>query len=95
MHTVIAEQELFRNPEHPLRLARLRTLDQLFKTRFVTQRDGDALKAAGNCQHQLFFYVTESTHSVKSMISKPLVQRIAILAFKKMRSKDSEGKKKS
>jgi hypothetical protein len=29
------------------------------------------------------------------MISKPFVHRIAILAFRKIRSKDSEGKKKS
>jgi hypothetical protein len=33
--------------------------------------------------------------SERSMISKPFVQRIAILAFKKMRSYDSDGRKKS
>ena len=35
------------------------------------------------------------TNSERSMISKPFVQRMAILAFKKMRSYDSDGKKKS
>ena len=35
------------------------------------------------------------TYSVRSMISKPFVQRIAILAFRKIRSKASDGKKKS
>jgi hypothetical protein len=35
------------------------------------------------------------TDSERSMISKPFVQRMAILAFKKMRSYDSDGRKKS
>lgn len=35
------------------------------------------------------------THSFKSMISKPLAHKTTILAFRKMRSKDSVGKKKS
>jgi len=35
------------------------------------------------------------TDSERSIISKPFVQRMAILAFKKMRSYDSDGKKKS
>lgn len=35
------------------------------------------------------------TNSERSMISKPLVHNMAILAFKKMRSYDSEGRKKS
>lgn len=46
-------------------------------------------------KHIFPFDVIKSTNSVKSIISKPFVQRIAILAFKKIRSKDSEGKKKS
>jgi hypothetical protein len=35
------------------------------------------------------------TNSERSMISKPFVHNMAILAFKKMRSYDSEGRKKS
>jgi hypothetical protein len=35
------------------------------------------------------------TDSERSMISKPFVHRMAILAFKKMRSYDSDGRKKS
>ena len=36
-----------------------------------------------------------ATYSVKSMISKPLVHKMAILAFRKIRSNDSDGRKKS
>src|SRR5258706_13383540 len=39
--------------------------------------------------------IRQVTYSVRSMISKPFVQRIAIFAFRKMRSKASDGKKKS
>ena len=35
------------------------------------------------------------THSVRSMISNPLEHKIAIFAFMKIKSYDSEGKKKS
>jgi hypothetical protein len=40
-------------------------------------------------------WVVKATYSVRSMISKPLVQRIAIFALRKTRSKDSEGRKNS
>lgn len=36
-----------------------------------------------------------SSYSVKSMISKPFEQRIAIFALRKIKSYDSDGKKKS
>jgi hypothetical protein len=35
------------------------------------------------------------TYSDRSMISKPFVQRMAIFALRKMRSNDSDGRKKS
>jgi hypothetical protein len=40
-------------------------------------------------------YEERKTDSERSMISKPFVQRMAILSFKKMRSYDSDGRKKS
>ena len=36
-----------------------------------------------------------STHSVRSMISNPFEHKIAIFAFRKIKSYDSEGRKKS
>lgn len=35
------------------------------------------------------------TYSTRSMISKPLAHKMTILAFKKIKSKDSDGRKKS
>ena len=35
------------------------------------------------------------TYSVRYIISKPFVHKMTILAFRKMRSKDSDGRKKS
>ena len=94
--TVVAQQELVLvGPEHTHRAARLASFRQLLESWVVTLRNGDALEATKTMRQWLLVFLTAGAYSVRSIISKPFVQRITILAFKKMRSKDSDGRKKS
>jgi hypothetical protein len=53
------------------------------------------LKLKQNIVSTAFVQAKVKTDSNRSMISKPFVHRMAILAFKNITSKDSDGKKKS
>lgn len=94
--TVITQQKfVLVGPEHTHRAAGLASFRQFFETRVVALRNCDTLETTSRmCESMAYIHRTR-TYSVKSMISKPFVQRMTILAFRKMRSNDSDGRKKS
>ena len=95
--TVIAKEKfVLARAEHPHWTTRFTTLGKFLMARIVALWNRDTLETTHPTRQ-----ISEircgvmSTNSERSMISNPFVQRMAILAFKKMRSYDSDGRKKS
>src|SRR6266702_71879 len=94
--TIVAKEEfVLARAEHPHWTTRFTTFGKFLMARIVTLRNRDTLETTHPTCQTCQTRDVMRTNSERSMISKPFVQRMAILAFKKMRSYDSDGRKKS
>ena len=94
--TIIAQKEfVLIRTEHTHWPAGFATFSQLFMFGIIPLRDSHTLETGADSTWAEERENNIKPYSVRSMISKPFVQRIAIFALRKMRSNDSDGRKKS